>query len=290
MADSAEEMLALEAKVLDAAAGPYLVAVEELRTLLVTEPDKVRRRVLALTPPKVRRSTLALLASAATLGLADAARSIGEGGPKVKAGVRSEVVAEVRGLSSSSAKAVRQAQALASAGAPPAAALALLFADQTHVKRTLTSAVNSTRNDAVVMASKAAEVPMTLIAERDACVHCLRHQGEVTVSGDFPPGLTYGGKPLKTSGRQRCPIHPNCRCRLVPLNSPDFAAALRREADRSVLRGFSLPSESPKARIDAADRLLKSGVNAPASVKTLARRAVRDGKFPDRATPSSARR
>lgn len=70
----------------------------------------------------------------------------------------------------------------------------------------------------------------------------------------------------------------------------DLPAALRREAERSVLRGDALPSESANVRIQAADRLLNrigsaknsrspSGWAVPASVKKRAERAVKRGAF-----------
>ena len=81
------------------------------------------------------------------------------------------------------------------------------------------------------------------------------------------------------------PAHPNCRCTVEPLNAPEYAAALRREADRSVLRGFSLESESMGTRVDAARRLIDRGVDAPKTVVAFARRAVRAGEFPTRGRP-----
>ena len=78
----------------------------------------------------------------------------------------------------------------------------------------------------------------------------------------------------------------NCRCTVEPLRAQEFADALRREADRSVLRGFSLESESMKVRIDAARRLLADpNLVAPKSVIDFARRAVRNGAFPTRGRP-----
>jgi hypothetical protein len=70
----------------------------------------------------------------------------------------------------------------------------------------------------------------------------------------------------------------------------DLPAALRREAERSVLRGDALPSESENVRLQAADRLLArigaaknsrapSGWPVPASVKQRAKRAVKRGAF-----------
>lgn len=78
----------------------------------------------------------------------------------------------------------------------------------------------------------------------------------------------------------------NCRCTIEPLNDKSYAEALRREADRSVLRGFSLESESMGTRVDAAQRLLDKGVNAPASVIKFAERGVKNGKFSTRGRPA----
>ena len=77
-------------------------------------------------------------------------------------------------------------------------------------------------------------------------------------------------------------ITHNCRCTVEPLNDQAFADALRRESDRSVLRGFSLASEPMSVRIAAAERLLAKGVVAPKSVKKYAADAVKRGEFTTR--------
>ncbi|WP_336156647.1 hypothetical protein [Amycolatopsis sp. VC5-11] len=70
----------------------------------------------------------------------------------------------------------------------------------------------------------------------------------------------------------------------------DLPASLRREAERSILRGDKLPSESENIRLRAADRLLArigsgknsrspSGWQVPASVKKRAEKAVQRGRF-----------
>jgi hypothetical protein len=125
------------------------------------------------------------------------------------------------------------------------------------------------------------------LPERDACVHCLAYAGEVAGPGEsFRGGLTFGRKPLHAPSESvdGCPLHPNCRCRLqvfvVGVDSPDLPATLKREALRSVLRGWSLPSESNRVRVDAADRALRQAGNMPKSVQDYARRAVRTGEFP----------
>jgi len=128
------------------------------------------------------------------------------------------------------------------------------------------------------------------IGERDACLHCLAYFGVIAGPGEvFPTGLTYGRKPLRGLVPDP-PLHPHCRCRIVVWDpswadtGPDsYPAALKREARRSVARGWSLESESNAARVDAAGRLLaKISGNGmlPASVESYAARAVRLGQFP----------
>jgi hypothetical protein len=123
------------------------------------------------------------------------------------------------------------------------------------------------------------------IGERDACVHCAAYIGERATAGlAFPGGLTYGAKPLSEDPVRNPPLHPNCRCRIRfwrPEDGDDLPDALKREALRSILRGWSLPSESERTRLLAADRALKHlGRDMPKSVQDYARRAIRTGKFP----------
>lgn len=136
------------------------------------------------------------------------------------------------------------------------------------------------------------------IAEPDACATCLALSGEVVDIGDeFDITATFAKKTIAwvpEGGLIGPPRHPGCRCRTSlwfghdgpGLSMPD---ALRREAQRSILRGTRLPSESETARLDAADRLLhRIAVNGsrsyawqvPKSVKERASRAVKRGHFP----------
>lgn len=145
------------------------------------------------------------------------------------------------------------------------------------------------------------------VAERDGCVVCLAYSGVVAPYGrDFPPDLTFGdpGKlpaiwphgPLDAP-----PRHVHCRCRVTPWIGHDtdgarlasipgwhkgqasanqsLSDALKREARRSILDGWSLASEPESVRLDAADRLLKRGANMPKSVEARARKAVKAGRF-----------
>lgn len=78
--------------------------------------------------------------------------------------------------------------------------------------------------------------------------------------------------------------------------STDMPTVLRREAERSILNGYALPSESEAARRRAADRLLNriggqrnapspSGWLVPASVKRKTERALKKGTFTTRPVP-----
>lgn len=146
------------------------------------------------------------------------------------------------------------------------------------------------------------------VAERTACVSCLALSGRVADSdGHFDWTLTFGKKayPHKVENEagewveaplEHPPRHRNCRCRVTPYMGLDITdpvglpVALRREAERSVLNGYALPSESEGVRRDAADRLLArvgmaknsrspSGWAVPQSVKERAERAIRKGTF-----------
>lgn len=125
------------------------------------------------------------------------------------------------------------------------------------------------------------------IGERDACLHCLAYFGHIADAGElFPTGLTYARKPL-TGRLPNPPLHPHCRCRIVVWDRAwgrEYPDALKREAMRSVARGWSLESESNAARLDAAGRLLlriQGDTKAlPASVQDYAKKSVERGAFP----------
>jgi hypothetical protein len=122
------------------------------------------------------------------------------------------------------------------------------------------------------------------VSERDACVHCIGLAGEVARFGEpFPAFSPYAEKTLGWQGYNgRPPRHPNCRCRIIPWDgTDDTAEALKREAQRSVARGWSLPTESNAARLRALDRLLQQPtLRLPPSVIRSARRALQDRNFP----------
>jgi hypothetical protein len=144
-----------------------------------------------------------------------------------------------------------------------------------------TYALNDAANDASRDVAQAANVDIVWVAERDACVDCAAYSGQVVGSTEqFPGGLTFGEDALEADAFDGPPLHPNCRCHLEPSYSQDFAEALQREAQRSILRGIALPSESNTVRIRAAQKVLASNPNAPKSVIASAKASVKRGSFP----------
>jgi hypothetical protein len=281
------ELAKLEAQVL--AAGSvrgWLASVDRLRVLLATESPDIRAAVLALVAPRVESTALAAVTAAFSIGLDDALAIIDE--PDVedamsKARPSKATIALVGGLDAAGRKALADAKTLLNAGADVTTYLAPVFGHANRVRGTVSDVVTTSGNEAIARAAEVADYPLVWVAETNACVHCLAYSGQVAEPGEaFPGGRTYGKKSYHPDPLKTPPLHPRCRCTLEPLNDPSYAAALRREADRSVLRGFSLESESMKTRVDAAERLLAGGVNAPKSVIAYARRAVADGTFTTR--------
>lgn len=140
----------------------------------------------------------------------------------------------------------------------------------TAIDRAATWLVNDASNSAVQAVTAKAGIGTVFIGERDACLDC---NGYIGLTSD-------------DDGYDTPPIHPNCRCSLAPWSAdwaPDdgsesYPEALQREADRSVLKGWS-GSDSDAARVRAADALLKAGTDLPKSVKQQAASAVRKGTF-----------
>lgn len=148
---------------------------------------------------------------------------------------------------------------------------------------------NEASNDALTTVSHHIDSVVSVWrSERDACLHCLAYQGQVDDGKGYPQGLTFAKEPLSHDKVPKPPLHPNCRCTqslvhkdvVVPL-----AKSLKREAKRSVLRGWSRPSESEAARLDAAKRLVQSGNTLPKSVNEYARAAIKRGEFSRGRTP-----
>jgi hypothetical protein len=159
-----------------------------------------------------------------------------------------------------------------------------------RAKATITTSVNQNVTKTMQATSVANKAPFELwVAERDACVRCSAYAGRLVKTGeDFPGGLSWDPKQRDPKAADvRPPLHPHCRCRLVPWN-PSWAKegevslpdAVTREAQRSVARGFSLPSESNASRIRALKELLQNGnPQLPKTVLERARRDLKRGEF-----------
>lgn len=175
----------------------------------------------------------------------------------------------------------------------PAVARTLKTADRVVTRIEAVNAFEVTRasSDGTTAVAKATGSARMWVSERDACVNCAAYAGVTTQVDVFPVGLSFGDKPIVPPGPLTGPaLHSHCRCALELIDPADVAtpAALKREAKRSVLRGFSLPTESEPARLRAADRLLAQYPGLPKTVERYAERAVRRGKFPSRDVPTGA--
>jgi hypothetical protein len=178
-------------------------------------------------------------------------------------------------------------------------ALAPTHAAANDVDRDARTAVNTAVNQGSQDVAAATGADLLWFSEKSACVVCAALAGTVVKAGaSFPASATFGDKPTKWwtppgyVGPLLPPRHPRCRCRVEcwfghagPPGSLTLPEALRREAERGVLRGFSVPSEGEQVRVRAADRLLKRGTRLPKSVQAYARAAVRRGRFTTRNVP-----
>jgi hypothetical protein len=161
--------------------------------------------------------------------------------------------------------------------------------------------VNRGNSAGIDMTAKANGWESVWRPERDACLDCLALAGLASRGGHFPIGRTFRANG-KAYARPKPPLlgpplHPNCRCGTAAWN-PDWATgrpaatfpyggdlqeALKREAKRSVVKGWALPSESDRARRDAAIKLLGSDPNLPPTVLSGARaRTKRKAPFATR--------
>ena len=287
------ELMRLEARVLASAdVAGWLASVDTLRELLHSKPDDVRAAVLRMVVPKIERRALRAVLAAFALGRDDALAIVGSlddaaGGALAKRLPSKGATAPVRGLDAAGRQALAVAVRIArDRSADPQSMASPLLGHANRVRGSISDAVNRGGNEGSTAVADVAELGTVWIAETDACVNCLAYSGVIAKPGkSFPGGLTYGRKSYYPEAIATPPRHRNCRCVVEPLVAPGFASALRREADRSVLRGFSLESESMAVRVDAAERLLERGVNAPKSVIAFSRRAVRAGGFPTRGRP-----
>jgi hypothetical protein len=113
------------------------------------------------------------------------------------------------------------------------------------------------------------------VPERDACARCLRYAGLrlLNAKDRFPGGLSYDPDQASTGEGTVVgpPLHPHCRCELQVVAkgaSEGASEALQREAERAIMKGWALESESQKSRRRAAAALLEQKtILAPVSVR-----------------------
>lgn len=260
----------------------------------VAETAPVARLLLELLdalPAGVPVDLAAELTAAAELGAEQAAAEVG-----VTVAVRPELspaaTIAVDELPAKMARHVATAKTLARHGRIESYADAENVVTQARAallaaERTTRWAANRAVADGATAVVKAVGGRRLWVPERNACRHCLAYAGEIAApDAPFPAGLTFADKPLTDEPVDNPPLHPNCRCRITPWlghrddgGDVDMPAALKREARRSVLLGLGPETESAAVRLRAADRLLRSGVKAPASVLAKSRRAVKARRF-----------
>ena len=294
------ELAAIEARlVAEGDVGGWLAIARRLRDTLDESPEQVASFVLGLAPPRVRVELDAAIDAAFQVAVSDSRRIVdtaaavtvvAAAGTLAALSARpSESVRQLAaGAQSRAALAVVTAQRLARAGVAAETIAAPILGDARSLAGVSSDVIARGGGEGAAAVAEAADVPLVWIAETNACVICLALSGTIARPGrSFDASATYGSSapPVLGGELNTPPRHPFCRCTVEPAVSTEFASTLRREADRSVLRGFSLESESMTTRVQAADRLLERGVDAPKSVQTFARRAVRDGKFPTRDRP-----
>jgi hypothetical protein len=297
----AETLLQVERRVAKAASGPLrAVTAGLLRELELHWPgdgadDAAKRAVVDLIAARITEYEMAAAGAqsaivqgagqAYELSAHTAAGQVGDVIPGGAAGMLVPVA-----IATAVAEQIRAGQALARASQTKAQLVTAVSAgavSATRVERAATYWVVDAATRAFVDVQAASEQAVARVwhAERDACVACLAYAGHYVSSpaGRFPAGLTYGDRPITPLGDiMGPPLHPGCRCSLSLVHVDvvnDLSDALKREAQRSVLRGWSLPSESEAVRLRAAEALLKQGNSLPKSVQDYAARAVSSGSF-----------
>lgn len=218
---------------------------------------------------------------------------------------------------------IRKAEALTRTyrrGDYPTVRGVLAIADQAGngLDGTARTLVNEAVRDGVATVATAVGARLLWIAERDSCLTCAALAGHLSdrETGLFGDGAGFGGRRAQFAGSEFVgpPAHEHCRCRVTPwldpeqqdlrdaiprqrgsaLTDPTLPEALRREAERSVLNGWALPSEPTSVRVKAAqllldritDGLASSGWQVPTSVRRDATRDLKAGKFRTRAFPT----
>jgi len=317
----AAALLLAEVAAADAASWPLRLALAQIRTQLLgrrqlgtmfgRQPDvrelrawtgqQLRDTATLLDRPSVAAVLRQAAEGAAATGAASAAAQAGIA-ETITPRLDPAVAAVARTAPATAAAHLRQAvQAVVAAQDVAGIEQALAVADRAPASLTLAAGWAVHRAAATSVRATAARLGAELlwIAERDACVVCLAlagHTADPRVGDGFDEFATFGphrppapwppGQPLLCP-----PRHPHCHCQVVvwlgsAAGQPNLPASLKHEAKRSILRGFSRPSESHTTRIAAARQLLAAGsADMPKSVRAYAAHAVERGRFPTRDVP-----
>jgi hypothetical protein len=274
-----------------------------LRRILATIRSAVRR-ILGPIAPRAQRALDQVLSDAVTLGARQHAAYVSDASGRRS---RAFPARPGRGLRTAAARIAdvvnerrdraltllqpRIANRWSRIAAGIGTARGALSAARAHIAWTVGQAVN----EGLLAGIRAVGARKLWVSERDACVSCAAYAGlTADVGDDFPGGLSWDPQQRDRTGPLPAPpLHPNCRCRVVAWKDswavdgvPSLPEALRREARRSIARGWSLPTESGAARIRAARELLRTGAGLPKSVEEFAALAVRAGRFQDRTVPT----
>lgn len=274
-----------------------------LRRLLATIRAAVRR-LLGPLAPRAQRALTARLADAVELGAQQHAAYVAQAGGKRARRFTTHASQALRNTATRIADAVTDRCDRALTLLQPrianrwtrvvtgiGAARSALSAVRGHIAWTVGQAVN----EGLTAGIRAVGARKLWVSERDACVSCAAYAGLIAdVGTEFPGGLSWDPNQRgRTEPLAAPPLHPHCRCRVVAWKTewavegvPSLPEALRREARRSIARGWSLPTESGAARIRAARELLRTGAGLPKSVEEFAALAVQAGRFTDRTVPT----
>lgn len=317
----AAALLVAELAAADAASWPLRYALAQIRSQLTARQQladafgrdtaardlktwtrqQLRDVAVLLDRPAVTQVLMQAAQSAATAGATNAAAQAGIA-ETIEPTIEPAVAAVARTAPATAVAHLRQAvQAVDAAQELPDVEQALTVADRAPAALTLAAQWTVHRAAATSVRATAARLGAELlwIAERNACVVCLALAGHTAnpLKGDgFDEFATFGphrppapwppGQPLLCP-----PRHPRCRCQVVvwlgsASGQPDLPSSLIHEARRSILRGFSRPSEPHSIRLAAASKLLDTGAaDMPKSVRAYAVSAVARGRFPTREVP-----
>lgn len=149
---------------------------------------------------------------------------------------------------------------------------------QRLVEREASTQLSAARTDGVTLAARRLGWVLVLVPERDACLVCTSYAGSVVEPGGlFAAVRDFTAGTLAEDGVS-VPVHSWCRCdvrAVAPEDADSVADPLHREAERSVLRFDALPSESDRARTEAAKRLIDSGTRLAKTVIQRSAVAIR---------------